>query len=112
MSHEHVSVDKRAVLSRHDFFSGARVEVLERLASHARQVAYPARAQIFSKGDEGRGLLAVLSGVVRISVASTEAKEVLINLVGPTRFSVRSLSLIVIRGLPMQSLSRTANYWS
>ncbi len=83
MDRDQIIPDKRAILSRHEFFRGVRLEVIDRLGSHARQVTYPAGGQIFAKGDEGHGLLAVLSGVVRISVPSPDGKEILVNLIGP-----------------------------
>jgi CRP-like cAMP-binding protein len=74
--------DKYSILSGHEFFRGMPVQLLQRLASHARQVHYPAGRRIFSKGDEGHGLLAVLSGVVKISVPSEDGKEIVLNLIG------------------------------
>jgi CRP/FNR family transcriptional regulator, cyclic AMP receptor protein len=74
--------DKRAVLAHHEFFRDLPASTLQRLASHARQVHYGAGRRIFSKGDNGLGLLAVLSGVVKISVLSESGREIILNLVG------------------------------
>jgi CRP/FNR family transcriptional regulator, cyclic AMP receptor protein len=76
------TTDKRAVLAEHEFFRGLPTHILQRLASHARQVHYPSGQRIFSKGDEGLGLIAVLSGVVKISVPSDDGKEIVLNLIG------------------------------
>ena len=75
-------IDKRSVLVRHQFFRDASASALDRLAAHARLVAYPAGARIFRKGDPGAGLLAVLSGLVRISVPSHDGREIVLNIVG------------------------------
>jgi CRP/FNR family transcriptional regulator, cyclic AMP receptor protein len=74
--------DKRTILAHHDFFRGLPSPIIERLASHGRQSHYSAGRRIFSKGDEGRGLLAVLSGCVKISVISEHGKELVLNLIG------------------------------
>lgn len=83
MTSEAAIVDKRAVLSRHAFFHEAPANVIERLATHARTVMFPASKAIFRKGDEGVGLFAVLSGVVKISVPSSDGRELVLRLVGP-----------------------------
>lgn len=75
-------VDKRSVLARHQFFRDASPTALARLASHARLVAHPAGSCIFRKGSPGTGLLAVLSGLVKISVPSHDGREIVLNLVG------------------------------
>jgi CRP-like cAMP-binding protein len=75
--------DKRAILANHEFFRGLPASIVGRLASHARQMHYPPGRRIFSKGDEGLGLLAVLSGVVKISVVSENGREIVLNLIGP-----------------------------
>ncbi|MDQ4136521.1 MAG: Crp/Fnr family transcriptional regulator [Pseudomonadota bacterium] len=74
--------DKRTILANHEFFRGLPSRIIERLASHVRQSRYGADRRIFSKGDEGHGLLAVLSGVVKISVPSEDGKEIVLNLIG------------------------------
>ena len=71
-------IDKRSVLVRHQFFRDASSSALDRLAAHARLVAYPAGARIFRKGDPGAGLLAVLSGLV----PSHDGREIVLNIVG------------------------------
>jgi CRP-like cAMP-binding protein len=76
-------IDKRTILADHEFFRGLPSRIIERLASHGRQSHYSAGQRIFSKGDEGHGLLAVLSGVVKISVLSEHGKELVLNLIGP-----------------------------
>lgn len=74
---------KQAILTNHEFFRDLSPAVMQRLVSHARVVAYPSGRSIFRKGDQGHGLLAVLSGVVRISAPSDDGKEIVLNLIGP-----------------------------
>jgi CRP-like cAMP-binding protein len=75
--------DKRSVLARHEFFKDLPPPALQRLAARARVATYPARAGIFAKGDEGRGLLAVMRGLVKISVLGEDGREVVLNRIGP-----------------------------
>ena len=75
-------IDKRSVLIRHQFFRDATPTAIERLAAHARLVAHPAGYRIFRKGSPGTGLLAVISGLVKISVPSHDGREIVLNLVG------------------------------
>jgi len=83
MNVDELVFDKKAVLAQHEFFRNVSGSIIERLASHARLTSYAAGAQIFKKGDEGLGLLAVLSGRVKISVPSHDGKEIVLNLIGP-----------------------------
>ncbi len=76
-------LDKRAILRRHEFFRDESPETIDLLATHARLTAFAAGSRIFSKGDEGLGLLAVISGLVKISVPSPDGKQLVLNLIGP-----------------------------
>jgi CRP/FNR family transcriptional regulator, cyclic AMP receptor protein len=76
-------VDKQAVLAAHEFFRGLTPSAIEKLASHARSVDVPAGTRIFCKGDPGHGLLASLSGLVKISTSSANGREIVLNLIGP-----------------------------
>jgi CRP/FNR family cyclic AMP-dependent transcriptional regulator len=77
-----VVTDKRPLLAKHQFFQGMPPEFVERLASHARLTSEPAGRVLFRKGDPGAGLVAIVSGIVRISVASGDGNEIVLNLVG------------------------------
>jgi CRP/FNR family transcriptional regulator, cyclic AMP receptor protein len=74
---------KQAILSNHEFFRGLPAPIMEKLAAHARTVEYSAGKRIFAKGDPGQGLLASLSGLVKITVCSGEGREIVLNLIGP-----------------------------
>ena len=71
------------ILRGHDFFKTMPQSAIARLVSHARVQAYPRGSRIFAKGDAGHGLMAVIAGVVRISVPSDGETELTLNLVGP-----------------------------
>ncbi len=75
--------DKLTILRQHEFFRDLPKAVVERLATHARQASYSPGQVIFRKGDEGHGLLAVMSGIVKISVRSEREREIVLNLIGP-----------------------------
>jgi CRP/FNR family transcriptional regulator, cyclic AMP receptor protein len=74
---------RRDVLGRHEFFSELPALIVDQLDSHARQATYRAGQRIFSKGDEGFGLLAVMSGLVKISVLAEDGREIALNMIGP-----------------------------
>ena len=74
--------DKRPLLAKHQFFRGMPSGLVERLALHARLTSEPAGRLLFRKGDPGTGLVAILSGIVRISVAADDGNEIVLNLVG------------------------------
>src|SRR5829696_7168987 len=82
MDLDHLVPDKGALLARHEFFRGLSGEVMRKLTAHARLIGYPVGATIFAKGDPGLGLLAVVSGLVRISVPAKGGREVVLRLVG------------------------------
>jgi CRP-like cAMP-binding protein len=82
MANEATGNGKRAILARHEFFRDLPAATLDRLALRARSANYAAGSRIFSKGDEGHGLLAVLEGIVKISAGSNEGREVVLRLVG------------------------------
>ncbi|GJE36800.1 Crp/Fnr family transcriptional regulator [Methylobacterium persicinum] len=76
--------DKRAVLLRHKLFWEAPQAVIERLALRAQPLSFRSGQRIFRRGDESHGLLAVVSGHVRISAADPEGRsELVMNLIGP-----------------------------
>lgn len=77
-----VTANKRDVLAAHAFFRDLPAPTLDRLATYAHSFLATKGSTVFSKGEPGHGLLAVLSGVVKISSSSDEGKEVVFNLIG------------------------------
>lgn len=76
---------KGQVLRRHDFFRDLPDTIVQRLAAHARQVTFSVGQSIFKKGDEGLGLLAVVAGIIKVSVQveREREREIVLNLIGP-----------------------------
>jgi CRP-like cAMP-binding protein len=75
-------LDKSMVLAGHEFFRDVPPPVVEQLAAHARSTTVSSGRYIFRKGDEGLGLLAVSSGIVKVSVPSSDGKEIVLNIIG------------------------------
>ena len=76
-------MDKRKVFASHELFSRFSPAEIERLVSFSHARAYGAGEMIFEKGSPGQGLMAVLSGRVRISSPSPEGREIVLNIIHP-----------------------------
>jgi CRP/FNR family transcriptional regulator, cyclic AMP receptor protein len=76
-------LDKRALFRNHPIFGGLSPELIELLCSKASVRRESRGEAIFAKGDDGNGLFAVLSGVVKIGVSSRDGREVVFNLIHP-----------------------------
>lgn len=76
-------VVKRNILARHALFSALCPADIDRLAGYARLERYARNQCIFSKGDPGSGLMAVVAGAVRISTPSADGKEIVLNVIQP-----------------------------
>jgi len=74
-------IDKRDIFSRHPMFGNLPAGDIDMLAGYARIERFRKGATIFHKGDPGVGLMAVLSGQVKISVPSAEGKEAVLNII-------------------------------
>lgn len=79
------TLSKEQILRRHDFFRDLPDTIVHRLAAHARQVTFAPGQPIFRKGDEGLGLLALVTGIIKISVQAEREREreIVLNLIGP-----------------------------
>ena len=73
---------KRDALLASPFFHHMRAEELDEIIGFATERRVPRGTTIFSKGDEGSSMMAVLVGRVRISAVSAEGKEVTLNVIG------------------------------
>jgi CRP/FNR family transcriptional regulator, cyclic AMP receptor protein len=71
--------DKLSLLRNHPLFRDLPAPVMERLASYIKTRKVPRGTTIFSKGDPGSGLMGVLAGSVKVSVASPEGKDIVLN---------------------------------
>jgi CRP/FNR family transcriptional regulator, cyclic AMP receptor protein len=80
LSH-HPHVDKLALLRRHPVFGVLDAAHLEGLCTYATTRTYPRNTTVFSKGDPGTSLFAVLSGIIRIGVPSPDGRDAVFNLI-------------------------------
>jgi CRP/FNR family transcriptional regulator, cyclic AMP receptor protein len=76
------SSDKLAVLRQHPIFCDLDPEAFDQLCRYAKRSTLKRGAAIFSKGDPGNSLYAVISGTVKISISSAEGRSAIFNLIG------------------------------
>jgi CRP/FNR family transcriptional regulator, cyclic AMP receptor protein len=74
---------KLAVLRQHPIFRDLGSEALDQLCRYANLTSLKRGATIFSKGDPGNCLFAVISGTVKISISSAGGRNAILNLMGP-----------------------------
>jgi CRP/FNR family transcriptional regulator, cyclic AMP receptor protein len=73
---------KLAVLRKHPIFCDLDPEAFDQLCRYAKHTTLKRGANIFSKGDPGNSLIAVISGTVKISVSSAGGRSAILNLIG------------------------------
>src|ERR1700756_3602218 len=74
---------KQSVLRKHPMFSDPAPDAMDQLCRYAKLTSLKRGAAIFSKGDPGTSLYAVISGTVKISVSSPDGRNAILNLIGP-----------------------------
>jgi CRP-like cAMP-binding protein len=72
--------DKVSLLRNHSLFRDLPAAVIEHLGSYMKTRKAARGTAIFAKGDPGTGLMGVLAGTVKVSVASAEGKDIVLNL--------------------------------
>jgi CRP/FNR family cyclic AMP-dependent transcriptional regulator len=77
-----LSIDKLAVLRKHAIFRGLEPEALDQLCRYAKFAALKRGTTIFSRGDPGNSLFAVISGTVKMSISSPDGRSAIFNLIG------------------------------
>ncbi len=75
--------NKLATLRKHPYFCDLEPEAFDQLSRYAKHSTLKRGATIFSKGDPGNSLFAVMSGTVKISVSSPDGRSAIFNLIGP-----------------------------
>jgi len=75
--------DRRRFVAGTDLFRGCAPPELDRIAALLREKRYAAGQTIFQRGDEGSGMLFVVSGQVHIVVSSAEGREIILNIIEP-----------------------------
>jgi CRP/FNR family transcriptional regulator, cyclic AMP receptor protein len=71
--------DKLSLLRSHPLFRDLPSAVIEHLGSYMKTRRVARGTAIFAKGDPGAGLMGVLAGSVKVSVASAEGKDIVLN---------------------------------
>jgi CRP-like cAMP-binding protein len=78
-----VATSKLSVLRKHPIFCDLEPEALDQLCRYAKHSTLKRGATIFSKGDPGNSMFAVISGTVKISSSSADGRNAILNLIGP-----------------------------
>src|SRR5437588_6651905 len=71
--------DKLSLLRNHALFRDLPGPAGERLGSYMKTRKLSRGSTIFAKGDPGSGLMGVLTGAVKVSVASADGKDIVLN---------------------------------
>jgi CRP/FNR family transcriptional regulator, cyclic AMP receptor protein len=71
--------DKLSLLRSHPLFRDLPSAVIEHLGSYMKTRRVARGTTIFAKGDPGAGLMGVLAGSVKVSVASADGKDIVLN---------------------------------
>ena len=71
--------DKLSLLRSHPLFRDLPPGVIEHLGSYMKTRRAARGTSIFAKGDPGTGLMGVLAGAVKVSVASADGKDIVLN---------------------------------
>jgi CRP/FNR family transcriptional regulator, cyclic AMP receptor protein len=71
--------DKLSLLRDHPLFRELPPGTLDRISAYLRRRSIPKGTVIFRKGDPGFGLVGVLAGSVKISVASADGRDIVLN---------------------------------
>jgi len=78
-----VASNMLAVLRKHPIFGELELEALDQLCRFARRSMVKRGASIFSRGDPGNSVFAVISGTVKISISAANGRSAIFNLIGP-----------------------------
>jgi CRP-like cAMP-binding protein len=68
-----------SLLRSHPLFRDLPPAVIEHLGSYMKTRRVARGTSIFAKGDPGSGLMGVLAGAVKVSVASADGKDIVLN---------------------------------
>ena len=75
------SNNKLSVLRKHPYFADLEPEAFDQLCRYAKHITLKRGTAIFSKGDPGTSLIAVISGTVKISISSPDGRNAILNLI-------------------------------
>lgn len=108
-------LDQKTLLSDHFLFSELEPPLLERLLHSANPRVYAKGETVFTRGEEGERLFAILRGRVKVSVFSEEGREVVLAVMKPGDFfgeiafldgSVRTADATAIEEMEVISVGR------
>src|SRR6266436_1195436 len=74
---------KFAVLRQHPIFRELDQAALDQLCRYSKTRSVKRGTLVFSKGDPGNALFAVVKGTLKIGVTSADGREAVFNIVGP-----------------------------
>jgi CRP-like cAMP-binding protein len=74
---------KLSVLRKHPYFVDLTPEAFDQLCRYAKHTTLKRGTTIFSKGDPGTSVIAVVSGTVKISISSPDGRNAILNLIDP-----------------------------
>lgn len=72
--------------------------LVDRFSAESKPVVFPDRTELFTEGDRCGGLLATVSGTIRVSKTSEEGKELLLYEVRPGEMCVLTLTCLLGEG--------------
>jgi len=78
-----ISAEKFSVLRQHPIFRDLNAAALDQLCRYCKMRTVPRGTVIFSKGDPGTSLFAMVKGTVRIGVTAADGRETVFNIIGP-----------------------------
>jgi CRP/FNR family cyclic AMP-dependent transcriptional regulator len=76
-------LDRLTLLRNHLLFRDLPPAIIERIGSYMKIRKIERGSTIFSKGDPGTGLIGVLTGSVKISIASADGRDIVLNIIQP-----------------------------
>jgi CRP/FNR family cyclic AMP-dependent transcriptional regulator len=73
--------DKLTLLRNNPLFRELSPQVIKQLGTYMKSRKVPRGSVIFSKGDAATGLMGVLAGAIKISVASADGRDIVLNII-------------------------------
>lgn len=73
--------DKLSLLRNHLLFRDLPAPIIDRIGSYMKIQKVPRGTTIFNKGDPGSGLIGIVKGHVKISVASADGRDIVLNMI-------------------------------
>jgi CRP/FNR family transcriptional regulator, cyclic AMP receptor protein len=77
------SSSKLSVLRKHPIFADLEPDAFDQLCRYARHSTLKRGSTLFSKGDPGNSLYAVISGTVKMSISSADGRNAILNIIEP-----------------------------